>query len=386
MSLKLYKIKISIFVNFIIFLMVFLTWIFFIIFDYHKTKSSNYNKLNKIENKIKKMKNTSSIIEQLNNLSLLNIANEVIWNKEKDDIAFLQEHFWTKFINVYEDNLPIYTNFDENNCKENLICKKINKWNYLFMIAITKIKKNFWENILIFGFFSFLISLLFFPVVYWIISKLTKPIEQNFEFMKNFTNNAWHELKTPLANINLSSQILLSKKKFDKELIEQIKTESAKLSNLIDTLLQISILSRFHQKKEKINLKNIIEEVIKNNKNLIKEKNIILETKLDNIEKDINKSQFEILFRNLLSNAIKYNIKNGKIKIILKSNQLIVENTGPNIPPKERKRIFNLFYRLDKKQNWYWLWLALVKKIIDINKWEIKVESKNKVNKFVVKF
>ena len=383
MSLKLYKIKISIFVNFIILLMVFFTWLFFIIFDYHKTKSSNYNKLNKVENKIKKIKNISTIIEQLNNLSLLNIVNEVIWDK---DIAFLQEHFWTKFINVYKDNLTIYKSFDESNCKENLICKKINKWNYLFIIAVPSIKKDFWWNIVIFGFFSFLISLLFFPVVYWIISKLTKPIEQNFEFMKNFTNNAWHELKTPLANINLSSQILLNKKEFDKELIEQIRTESAKLSNLIDTLLQISILSRFHQKTGKVNLKDIIEEIIKNNEKLIKEKKINLETELDNIEKDINKNQFEILFRNLLSNAIKYNIKNGKIKVILKSNQLIVKNTGHKIPQKERKKIFDLFYRLDQNQNWYGLWLALVKKIVDINKWKINLESNDKVNKFVVKF
>jgi len=363
--------------------MVFFTWLFFIIFDYHKTKSSNYNKLNKVENKIKKIKNISTIIEQLNNLSLLNIVNEVIWDK---DIAFLQEHFWTKFINVYKDNLTIYKSFDESNCKENLICKKINKWNYLFIIAVPSIKKDFWWNIVIFGFFSFLISLLFFPVVYWIISKLTKPIEQNFEFMKNFTNNAWHELKTPLANINLSSQILLNKKEFDKELIEQIRTESAKLSNLIDTLLQISILSRFHQKTEKVNLKDIIEEIIKNNEKLIKEKKINLETELDNIEKNINKNQFEILFRNLLSNAIKYNIKNGKIKVILKSNQLIVKNTGHKIPQKERKKIFDLFYRLDQNQNWYGLWLALVKKIVDINKWKINLESNDKVNKFVVKF
>jgi len=148
---------------------------------------------------------------------------------------------------------------------------------------------------------------------------------------------------------------LLNKKEFDKKLIEQIESESSKLSHLIDTLLQISILSRFHQKKEEINIKQTIEEIIAKYKNNLEEKSLKLETNLKNIEKNINKNQFEILFRNLLSNAVKYNIKNGQIKIILKSDKLIIENTGPKIPKRERTKIFNLFYRLEKKQNGYGL-------------------------------
>ena len=387
MNLKLYKLKISVFVNFIVFLMIFLTWISFIIFNYKKTINLSYNKLDKIENKIKELKKIDSTISNLNDLSLLNIANNIIWDKEGKDLKFLQKNFWTKFINIYEDTSPIYTAFDEkSDCKKKLICKKINKWNYLFTIATANNEVDIRKNILTFAIFSFLISLLFFPLIYWIASRLTKPIERNFEFMKNFTNNAWHELKTPLANINLSSQILLNKKKFDTELINQIKSESSKLSNLIDTLLQISILSRFHQKKEEINLKKIMEEIIETYKDKLERKNLKLEKKIENIKININKNQFEILFRNLLSNAIKYNIENWKIKIILKPNQLIVENTGPIIPEKEKTKIFNLFYRLEKKQNGYGLWLALVKKIIDINKWKISLESKNQVNSFVVKF
>ena len=386
MNLKLYKLKISIFVNFIVFLMIFLTWISFIIFNYKKTISLSYNKLEKIENKIKELKKIDSTISNLNDLSLLNIANNIIWDKEGEDLKFLKKIFWTKFINIYEDTLPIYTAFDESDCKKKLICKKINKWNYLFTIAILDNEEDIWENILTFAIFSFLISLLFFPLIYWIASKLTKPIERNFKFMKNFTNNAWHELKTPLSNINLSSQILLNKKEFDKKLIEQIESESSKLSHLIDTLLQISILSRFHQKKEEINIKQTIEEIIAKYKNNLEEKSLKLETNLKNIEKNINKNQFEILFRNLLSNAVKYNIKNGQIKIILKSDKLIIENTGSKIPKRERTKIFNLFYRLEKKQNGYGLWLSLVKKIIDINKWKIDVESENQTNGFIIKF
>lgn len=386
MSLKLYKLKVSIFVNFIVFLMIFLTWISFIFFDYKETNNLNYKKINRIKNKILSIKNLNKVISKLNDLSLLNIANNIVWIKNKESIEFLKKYFWIKLINIYENNIVVYTSFDENDCKEKFICKKITKWNYIFNIAILNNKKNTWYNILTFWIFAFLISLLFFPLIYWIVSRLTKPIETNFAFMKNFVNNAWHEIKTPLANINLSSQILLNKKEFDIELIKQIESESSKLSYLIDTLLQLSILSRFHQHKEEINLKEIIEEVIEKYTKKIKEKNISLKTNLDNVKKEVNKNQFEILFRNLLSNAIKYNIENWKINIILKNDKLQIENTWKQIPEKEIKKIFNLFYRLDKQKEGYGLWLALVKKIIDINKWKIEVKSKDNINTFIVKF
>lgn len=386
MSLKLYKLKVSIFVNFIVFLMIFLTWISFIFFDYKETNNLNYKKINRIKNKILSIKNLNKVISKLNDLSLLNIANNIVWIKNKESIEFLKKYFWIKLINIYENNIVVYTSFDENDCKEKFICKKITKWNYIFNIAILNNKKNTWYNILTFWIFAFLISLLFFPLIYWIVSRLTKPIETNFAFMKNFVNNAWHEIKTPLANINLSSQILLNKKEFDIELIKQIESESSKLSYLIDTLLQLSILSRFHQHKEEINLKEIIEEVIEKYTKKIKEKNISLKTNLDNVKKEVNKNQFEILFRNLLSNAIKYNIENWKINIILKNDKLQIKNTWKQIPEKEIKKIFNLFYRLDKQKEGYGLWLALVKKIVDINKWKIEVKSKDNINTFIVKF
>jgi signal transduction histidine kinase len=109
-----------------------------------------------------------------------------------------------------------------------------------------------------------------------------------------------------LANINLSAQILLNKKEFDENQIKQIESESSKLSQLVDTLLQMSILSKF-QNKDKLNIKKEIENIIEKYKNKLEEKNITLKMELQNISKEINKNQFEILVNNLISNAIKYN-------------------------------------------------------------------------------
>jgi signal transduction histidine kinase len=95
------------------------------------------------------------------------------------------------------------------------------------------------------------------------------------------------------------------------------------MTELIDTLLQISTLSKF-ENKEKINLKEEIENILSKNTNL-KDFNVNID--LENIYKNINKNHFIILFTNLLNNAIKYNNENKTINIYLNKNKLIIENT-----------------------------------------------------------
>ena len=381
-----YKIKVSLFIDFVIFLMIFFTWGFFIYFNYITKKNESINKLNFISKKIEKLnkQDFTKIISTVKELSLNNIVNSVIWSSDNSSKT-IKSLFWTKFINVYNNNYLIFSSFDENSCNNSLICKKIKKENYTFLIWVQKNNLNLKYSLIKFTILAFFISILFSPLIYWIVWKLTKPIELNFEFMKNFVNNAWHELKTPLANINLASQILYYNKEYDEELIKQIKSESKRLSNLIDTLLQISTLSKF-QNKEEISLSKEINKIIKKYNKDIKNKNIKLVLDLENVSKEINKEQFDILFSNLLSNAIKYNKENWIIKIILRHNKLIIENTWEIIPEKEKNKIFDLFYRLKKDNNWYWLWLSMVKRIIQINKWKIKIDTTSNTNKFIITF
>jgi len=387
MNFKKYKIKMTIFVLTVIFSMIFSSWILFFLYKWFSQNRYIKNRLENSSKIIKKMNKNQidNFLQKIDELYVKIVISETMADNKIDITKEINKNIWVKYIYIKLPEWVFFQNFNINKCNKNLVCKTIKKWKYTIIIAEKYDNIQIRYNLIIFAIFSFFVSVLFFPLIFWIVSKLTKPIEQNYEFMKNFVNNAWHELKTPIANINLSTQILNQKKEYNQEIINDILGESTKISQLIDTLLQMSTLSKF-EKKDNMILKEIIENIINEFKTEIEAKNIGINLELKNIHKNINKNQIEILLRNLIKNAIKYNFKNWTINIVLDENKLVIENTGNEIKNWNKKRIFDLFYRIDKNQEWYGLWLAIVKKIIDINKWKIKVKSENWVNSFIIEF
>ena len=370
MKLTKYKIKISIFITTLIFLFFIASGVFFF-FYIESLDISNKNKaLQNSANKILHLKKQKfkKLIDDINNISLLNIVSSAISEKNQTTQE-IKKLIWVPFLYLEENKVAIFQNFDIKECNTQYICKSFNRNNYRFILAVQKPRQNTKLNIFIFGILSFFVSLLFFPIIFWIVWKLTKPVEQNFEFMKNFINNAWHELKTPLANINLGAQILLQQNKFNKEIITDIEKESKKLGFIIDTLLELSNINKFQQKQE-TNLKQLIEEIIWKYSLELNEFN--LDTKLDTVYLPVNKYQFQIMFENLLKNAIRHNNNKKQISITLTKDFLEIRNSTDKLP--EFSKIFDLFYK--ENSFWYGLGLAIVKKIADTNKWKIKNISK----------
>jgi two-component system OmpR family sensor kinase len=142
--------------------------------------------------------------------------------------------------------------------------------------------------------------------------------------------------------------------------------------------------------KEKINIIETIDQIVNDNKKSFLKKNISIKKsfKDKNIYKILNKQQLEICIWNLLKNAIKYSHNNSKIKIEYNNNELIIQDYWIWIEKKNIKKIFNSYFRESYSANeWYWLWLALVKKISDINNWQINIISeKNKGSIIKIKF
>jgi len=370
MKLTKYKIKISIFITTLIFLFFLASGAFFF-FYIESLDISNKNKaLQNSANKILHLKKQKfkKLIDDINNISLLNIVSSAISEKNQTTQE-IKKLIWVPFLYLEENKVAIFQNFDIKECNTQYICKSFNRNNYKFILAVQKPRQNTKLNIFIFGILSFFVSLLFFPIIFWIIWKLTKPVEQNFEFMKNFINNAWHELKTPLANINLGAQILLQQNKFNKEIITDIEKESKKLGFIIDTLLELSNINKFQQKQE-TNLKQLIKEIIW--KYSLELNKFNLDTKLDTVYLPVNKYQFQIMFENLLKNAIRHNNNKKQISITLTKDFLAICNSTDKLP--EFSKIFDLFYK--ENSSWYGLGLAIVKKIADTNKWKIKNISK----------
>lgn len=212
---------------------------------------------------------------------------------------------------------------------------------------------------------------------YFIVSAILKPVEENMQEMEYFIDNAGHELKTPLAVIQSSWSLMKEIQHYDSELLDEIIHETQKASELIGALRALSQITK-KQTLEKCNLAEIITEIWKEYLPKIREKNISLNLKGEEIIIDGNRQHLKILFSNLIGNAIKYNIPDGKIFIIFSKNTVSIEDTWIGIPKKEQKKIWSRFYRVKEHRNLeegFWLGLAMVQKICQIYGYSTQLES-----------
>lgn len=246
-----------------------------------------------------------------------------------------------------------------------------------------------------------------------------------FELRKEFSSNVTHELKTPLSAILASSEMLcngLVREEDRDEFITRIYSESKRLLTLIDKILKISFLDQSLERsancpqKERVNLSNLITNILPNLQNLAKDKDIkIFAEILDNHDsqitnRDLEKSQdfevqkFEVLgipalledmIYNLSENAIKYSPKGSEVAITLKSDEnstiLSISDNGIGIAPSEQERVFERFYCIDKsrskKLGGNGLGLAIVKRVAKIHNAQITLNSElGKGSEFVITF
>lgn len=223
------------------------------------------------------------------------------------------------------------------------------------------------------------------------------------EKMKSrFLANLSHEFRTPLLLIKGPLEQLIEGK-VQENLIEHykmIKRNADRLQNLIDQLLELSQLESktIPLNKESLNIVSIVISCVNNFIPLAHQKNIELSfnTFYDDIIIPVDQDKLEKIIYNLLSNAFKFTPRFGEISVdikIEKNEQLhnlyiIVSDTGVGISEEHLSKIFERFYQvedLENKSNGFGIGLALVKELVSINHWDIKVESKiNEGTKFTV--
>ena len=248
------------------------------------------------------------------------------------------------------------------------------------------------------------------------INILATTINNSFSHIKKQTNNlkqfitdVSHEFKTPLMVID--SQIDLYNKKIEKNklnekdseiLLGNIKEKTKKLNNLLETFLFLSRVENKIEKLEKTEvnfskyLKKYTENFILNNEILknIWENNFEIKYIINNnVLLEIEQNTFNILIWNLLSNAIKFsknNLKENrkiKIEIWLNKKEFYISDNWIWIKKEDLQNIFKKLSRANKNIEWFWIWLFLVKRLLDLYNWKIKVESDFwKWSKFIVKF
>jgi len=207
------------------------------------------------------------------------------------------------------------------------------------------------------------------------LTKLTDKINSDFNNLKEFTENASHEMQTPLAIMQSKSEILLQSDNLTPEQIAQIRViyqSVQRLSKLNKTLLLLSkIENRQFKDLEAININEVIEKHLEIFDDFIENKHLKVNTK-STLEVEIrsNPLLFDMVISNLISNAIKHNIEGGTIEILTTKLFISVSNSGQ--PPKlSSDSLFERFKKDSKASNSFGLGLAIVKKICDNNKWKI---------------
>lgn len=227
-----------------------------------------------------------------------------------------------------------------------------------------------------------------------ITSWIIKPVIETFNKQKQFIADASHELKTPIAVIMANAEAL-EKEPTETKWLNNIKTETERMNELISDLLDLAKLENSSQRATytEENLSKIIE------KTALTFESLIYENKLKfnyDIESDItlkcNGTQIKQLVAILLDNAIEYANENGEIGLQLEKQKndviLKVSNTGKEIPKEIQEKIFERFYRADeartRSKNKYGLGLAIAKNIVTNHNGKITVQSTSEKTTFIV--
>ena len=261
-------------------------------------------------------------------------------------------------------------------------------WDFVFLKEFSYKTSSFVWDLVWFLVLDLLFSFVFYLAWYKFVNRTFKPIEENMSDMKNFIHNAGHELKTPIAVIDSNIQLLLDMKTYDDSMMLELKEEVLKLNSLLDSLIKLSDIWSFEE-TEKINLSEIIDEIVKSFSSRIEETNIFVEKNIDTkVFLTTNRNYLYIFISNIIGNPIKYNKQNWKISISY-NHWLLIEDSGIGIDREDLKKVFDRFFKSDKSRNseWFGIWLSLVKKISEVYGWKVKVESEIWVwTKFFIKF
>ncbi len=221
------------------------------------------------------------------------------------------------------------------------------------------------------------------------IRNLTSKLHSDFNNLKEFSENASHEMQTPLAIMQSKIELLLQSAKLTKVQSEQLQSiyqAGQRLSKLNKTLLLLAkVENQQFSSKEEVSLKTIIEKQLENYEDFIINKNIKVNTDLSDETISTNTVLAETLISNLFSNAIKHNIQDGTIDITYIRDILIFSNTG-NVLQQDPQNLFNRFKKASTLKDSLGLGLAIVKKICEVNNWQISYSYEKNVHQISVLF
>ena len=165
------------------------------------------------------------------------------------------------------------------------------------------------------------------------VTAMTGRVNQDYGALKSFTENASHEIQTPLAIITSKMELLVQGEHLQEEqvrMIETVQDAANRLSKLNQSLILLAkIENRQFPEMEEVDILQILNKHLRNYEELIAAKQIDVTMETTGVSTvRMNETLAEILISNLITNAIKHNLENGRININMNGRQLVVSNTG----------------------------------------------------------
>jgi signal transduction histidine kinase/sulfur transfer complex TusBCD TusB component (DsrH family) len=236
---------------------------------------------------------------------------------------------------------------------------------------------------------------------YLVSGKAVEPVEESYRILKMFVQDASHELKTPVATIQITAENLAEDVKEDPDLSERlaiITRNTDRMSNLVSDMLTLAKMEvvQTEAKLIRTSLKAILERQTEEFAPRFESSEKRLDVHLGETPAILGDAEsLNHLFSNLIENALKYSEKGAVVKVVLRTRDgkacVIVEDNGLGIPKEAIPRLFDRFYRVDKKaaraKGGTGLGLSIVKTIADMHHAVIEVAStEGKGTTFTVTF
>lgn len=221
------------------------------------------------------------------------------------------------------------------------------------------------------------------------LNSMTQRIHQDYSALRSFTENASHEMQTPLAVIRSKVESLLQDAEGNPKSVQQllvIEDATLKLSRLHQSLLLLTKLgNRQFVLNESVDLTQIIEHKLQEREELFHSKELKIIRSLEPVTLSFHQHLAEILVSNLLNNVIRYTPNGGDVGIRLNHELLSVSNTATH-GTLQRDRVFERFYKAENTQEGTGLGLAIIQEICHLAGFTIRYRYNDNRHEFTIYF
>jgi len=223
-----------------------------------------------------------------------------------------------------------------------------------------------------------------------VLQTMTERIKNDYLNLKEYTENASHEIQTPLAIINSKLELLLQSGEMNEKQYKALADAyeaSIRLSKYNSTLILLAkIENKQFPESRKISPEVILENLLENLEDLIRSKKIVVDKKfVPDVTLQMNPYLGEMLVVNLVKNAVRHNVKGGKLIVEIGQTFLQISNTGPELPLDDNL-LFKRYYKSSSSPDSLGLGLAIVQKICDLYGFEVSYQYREKMHCMKVHF